>query len=326
MSAGLSRGAVVGLVLAACACGGWYAFRGMPSANAHVAAAHQGRDASVITSAPVVERSRVTKSNSLPYVAPHTSTAELAVFVDRNAPLDKRLVDDIASFLPNVSSSEDINAVISVLCDVEEHDGVRNEAANLLRRSRYDRLALVVSGVVIDGRNNDRFRGWAVQHLGTILLEDGVASEPEPGLSALQDGVSDRAPEVRREAILALCRLRDRFGIEAAVAEINGKGDGDPMVLISAIRGCAEAEVFASLPRIRGFAQHADERVRVATIAVLGDLGDMDSRQLLEGARNAGTPRVQRAAQQSLAQLDAVAGKQSKAPSVAPGDKAGEGF
>jgi len=61
------------------------------------------------------------------------------------------------------------------------------------------------------------------------------------------------------------------------------------------------------------------------TLTVLGDMGDVDSHALLQDLLAGGSPRVQRAAKQSLAQLDARGAKQPEAKDHVPG-KSRDGF
>jgi hypothetical protein len=72
------------------------------------------------------------------YSPPPVQTPEFAAFVDRNA--RGRVTPDITSRIPRIRDDEDVPAVVSVLLDTEDDDTVRNEAANLLRRSEYPAL------------------------------------------------------------------------------------------------------------------------------------------------------------------------------------------
>jgi HEAT repeat protein len=134
--------------------------------------------------------------------------------VDRNT--EERVSADITSSIPRIRRDEDIPAVVSVLLDAKDDDTVRNEAVSLLRRSGYPRLTDDLVKVLNNPDEGPRFRAFCVQH----LWQNGRSAGPEELeriTAELLPALGDRHLPVRREALLALVRLRDPKGEETAV-------------------------------------------------------------------------------------------------------------
>ncbi len=184
-----------------------------------------------------------TRPEKTPYSAPATVASELSALVDRSA--KDRVSPDITSRIPRVRHEEDIPVVVSVLLDTEDDDTVRNEAANLLRRSGYSGLTDDLLKVLDDPKEGARFRAFCTQHLWMNVEKAGPDERAKIG-SALHEALSDRHIPVRREALLALVRMRDPKGRETAVEWLlDEEADGLRDAAIRCVRELASVQDIA---------------------------------------------------------------------------------
>jgi len=243
-----------------------------------------------------------------PYAPPHVAAPELAAFVDRNA--ENRVPADITSRVPRVRDDEDIPAVVSVLLDTEDDDTVRNEAANLLRRSGHSGLTADLLRVLDNPKEGARFRAFCIQHLWMNVEKADPACRAKIG-SELREALSDRHIPVRREALLALVRMRDPKGRETAVEWLAAeKTDG---LRDAAIRCVRELGLRDHIPTIRKYLRDKNDVVRIAAILTLSQWGDEESRSGIEEAAKSGSFRLRRCAKVALKRLDRAA-KPQEAP------------
>jgi hypothetical protein len=196
--------------------------------------------------------------------------------------------------------AEDTGEIAAVLLDVKRDATSRNEAANLLRRSEYagltDRLIESLGG---EGEG-PLWRSYCVQHL-YMNHEGASAGEKSRIEGVLRDSLTDRHTRVRREALLALCRLKEPLGRETAVKWLSAKeGEGARDV---AIRCVEELDLRDQAAAIRELVADPDESTAVAAIGVLGRWGDAASWGVIEAAGKSGSARVREAAGAALGRL-----------------------
>jgi hypothetical protein len=258
-------------------------------------------EVSTIESAPAPPRASVAGPRPVPpdYVPPYAVDPAIAALADRRSP--NRIPDDITSRIPGIENPEDVPVVVDLLLDTAEDDAVRNEAANLLRRSGWPGLTEALTRVLDDPRETPRFRAFAVQHLWQTLDSGGDAATSGT-MVRLREALSDGPVEVRREALLALARLRDPSAAEAvglwlAAREAHGLRD-------AAIRCAYDLGLREHIPLIRERLRDGDEAVRIAAIAALSRWGDVESRGAFEEAARSGSVRLRRCAEAALKRLD----------------------
>ncbi len=240
-------------------------------------------------------------------IAPPRDQA-LAALVDRRA--TPRITPDITSRIPRVSRKE-IPSVVSVLLDTEDHDAVRNEAANLLRRSGHEGLTDDLVRVLHNPGEGPRFRSFCIQQLWQNSRKAGP-EELKKIRTVLRKALQDEEVKVRREALLALVRMHDPKGKEAAVKWLTD--DEAEGVRDAAIRCVRELDLREHIPAVRSYARDPDVTVRIAAIVTLSQWGDEESRPAFEEAANSEVVRLQRAGKAALKRLNAV-GKRQEQPS-----------
>ena len=251
------------------------------------------------------------------YAPPAVESPELASFVDREA--GDRVPADITSRIPRVRHEEDIPTVVSVLLDTGDDDTVRNEAANLLRRSGYEGLTDDLINVLNNPEEKARFRSFAVQHLWHNAKNAGPA-ELERITATFRQALDDRHVQVRREALLALVRIRDPKGKETAIKWLTAeKAEG---LRDAAIRCVRELGLREYLPTIRKYVRDPDTVVRIAAIVTLSQWNDVESRPAFEEAANSDNFRLQRAGKLALRRIrDAEAGQAQEPEEPPPTDR-----
>jgi len=242
------------------------------------------------------------KSQKVAYVPPPTAAPELAALVDRNG--ENRIAADITTSVPRACFEKDIRALVSVLLDTEDEDTARNETANLLRRSGHRGLTDNLIGILNDPEEGSRFRAFCVQHLWMNLPKAGVG-EREKITSVLRRSLNDRHVPVRREALLALVRMRDPRGDETAVEWLTAeRAEG---VRDAAIRYVRELGLREHAPIIRKYLRDENDVVRIAAIVTLSQWGDKESRPAIEEAGKSQSYRLRRCAKMALKRLDRAA-------------------
>lgn len=225
---------------------------------------------------------------------------------DRALPQRDRLRPLVDGALTGVSRASDIALLRNVLRDPVDDDTIRNEAANLLRASACADLADDLRAVLTEPREQARFRSFAAQHLGVLLLD--ARRTGGAGVDLLRRDLTallrDRHVEVRREALLALAR--GGAGDALAEAERLIADEGQAAMHDLCIRIAAEQGWRELLPRIRALAGAGDAVVRVAALSAIGAMRDEASRPLLEAASRDGDRHVAGAARAALAAMTPV--------------------
>jgi HEAT repeat protein len=190
--------------------------------------------------------------------------------------------------------------VIAALLDSTGDDTVRNEAANLLRRSGYEGLTDDLTRMLDNPAESERFKAFCVQHLW-YNVESANPEELEKIITVLQRTLGDQHIPVRREALLALVRLGDPKGAKTAVEWLTDEKAGD--VRDAAIRCVHDLNMKEYIPTIRKYLYDPDEVIRIAAIVALSQWGDEESRPAFSAAAKSDSIRLQRAGQAALTRL-----------------------
>jgi HEAT repeat protein len=211
---------------------------------------------------------------------------------------------DVNSGVPKVEHPEDYLLLVSVLNDASDDDTARNEVANLLQRSKYPRLADALCKVLDNPAEKPRFRSFVAQHLGLLAAgEDAV--QREEAKAKLHECLSDRHVEVRREALLALVRVKDPQAAKLAVELLNSAALEAGATRDLAIRCVHDLDLRDQIPAVRKYVRHPDNVIRIAAIVALSQWGDEESRPAFEEAAQSKTVRLQRAGKAAMERLDA---------------------
>jgi len=236
------------------------------------------------------------------YTPPGTSDPRLSSFVDResNKP---RVTDDITTRIPKVTGTKDTKAVSTVLADTKDDDTVRNEAANLLRRSGHPQLTDELIKVLNSPGEKERFRTFCIQHLYNNHKRADTA-EKEKIAETLYKCLADRHAKVRREALLALQRLKDDEAEKLARKWLHEDGEKGDAVRDLAIRIIRERNLRDELPTIRKYARDKNVVIRIAALVTLSEWHDEESRPAMEEAARADNVRLQRCGKLALKRLD----------------------
>jgi hypothetical protein len=236
------------------------------------------------------------------YVPPSAVDPAVAAFVDRRS--NDRVSGDITSRIPRIKNPKDMAAVISVMLNLDEDDAVRNEAANLLRRSDCADLTDALTKVLDNTEDNDRFRSFAVQHLWQNVTS-GRSGGRARVAARLREALADRSVAVKREALLALVRLGDSKGRETTerwlrAADADGLRD-------AAIRCAYDLGLREHIYSIRKHLKDENEVVRIAAIVALSQWGDRRSRPAFEEAAKSESVRLRRCGEAALKRLAGAA-------------------
>ena len=223
----------------------------------------------------------------------------LRVLLDRNA--INRVTGDMPQRYPYIRYDEDVLRVVAVLKDIDEEQTVRHEIANLLRRSGYAELTNVLIGILDNGRETERFRNFAVQHL-YLNYADADNEKRAYLIKKFEKCLVDKHDAVRREALLSLHRTGQKGAktiAEEWLMDANESGVHDLAIRILREGNCREA-----VSQIRQFMAVAkDEAVLVAAIVTLGEWQDQESESALTAFLETGTKRVQRASHLALRRI-----------------------
>ena len=220
----------------------------------------------------------------------------LARLVDSKIKAYVRLNLDIQTRIPSVKNPEDYPALVYCLKDISEEDTIRNEVANLLKRSHYPGLANALIDVLDNPSEKPRFRSFAVQHLGELS-----ATGESSILAKLRQCLDDKDAEVRREALLALVRQKDDSASQAAVRQL-----ADVETRDLAIRCVRELDLREQIPNVRKYLNDSNEVVRIAAIVALSQWFDDESRTAFDDAAASKSMRLQSAGAAALARLDSL--------------------
>jgi HEAT repeat protein len=239
----------------------------------------------------------------LPAVMAPVST-DLHLVADRTRDELVRLRPLTDGSVQEVHAPQDVVLIRRILRDPGEGDTIRNEAANLLGRSQVPELVGDLEAVLAHPAEQERFRSFAMQHLGVHW--NGRGSPVGDAVQVrLRAGLDDRHVAVRREALLALARGQDAL-VPARVAALLS----DPMATAEqdlAARVAAECKMQELLPALRPLlAAGCDAVVRIAAMEAVARLGDTESLPALHAAEGDANPRVAAAAAQALAALEGV--------------------
>jgi hypothetical protein len=220
-----------------------------------------------------------------------------------------RLPTDFPELVPTVQSKDDIAAVLYVLLDASDLASIRNEAINLLRRSNVPHLETHLMAILDNPDEKERFRSFAVQHLGDMMVEY-IESTEISGMAQsgkirdrLVTALSDNHLSVRREAVLALTHIRD-----PKVTAIIRSGLQDPAWSEAhdlLIRCAYDANLSDLIPAIRPLAYDERTPVRIAALNALSQWKDIVSKPAFEEATRSTVVRIQRAGALAMQVIEA---------------------
>lgn len=231
------------------------------------------------------------------YPIPPVTERRLSSFVNPNLDLRDRIPADIATRVPEVTG-KDVKIVVSILKNNGENDVVRNEAANLLRRSRYSKLTDSLIEMLGSNEEGERFRAYCIQHLEKNS-ETAKHEEKEKIQQTIRSALKDRHIAVRREALLSLVNMRDPAGEEWAVRMLRddeGKDIRDLAIRCVKLRGKTQC-----IPKIREYLRDQNEAVRIAAIVALSEWKDEESVDAFKAAADSQSARLRRAGERALA-------------------------
>jgi len=232
----------------------------------------------------------------------------LLQFVDKTA--KNRLPVDFPAKIPALYDDLDIAWVLYVLRDSTDLDAIRNEAANLLRRSKVKDLEDHFFAILKNPAEKERFTSYAIQHLGDMMTEyrDGTANDSMARVTTirklLSTALTDPRLMVRSEALLALTRERDPTAVAIIRKGLTEPTGAQGQYLL--IRCAKEANLTDLIPAIRPLAYSENQVVRIAAVNVLAQWKDEASRPAFEEASRSTIQRIQRAGDLALRLLDSA--------------------
>ena len=230
---------------------------------------------------------------------PKTHDPALAGLVDRGA--ECRVFSDMTARCPVVRFPQDIAALVPVLKDPNDDLVVRQEVAQLLIRSSYEGLVSDVVDILDNPEETPTFRAFCVQYLWQYGGK-ARSEERQRILALLWQCLEDEQIPVRREALLALLRMRDPKAKEAAARCL--LDERAEAVRDIAIRCVRELDLREHVPTIRKYLRDENDVVRIAAIVTLSQWGDEESREVIKEATKSKSFRLRRCAEMALKRLD----------------------
>ena len=255
-----------------------------------------------------VSTSAVSTSAVPAYVRPAVVTPGLASLVDRSLPFEERVRGLTSGQVTEVKDGRDLEALAQLMGDPAEDDTVRHEIASLLSRSGYAPLEARLFKIVENPAENERFRSWAVQHLGNSLNDTHYPEDRLVLADRLRGLLTDRHRYVQRMAIQALVQHNDPAVLTKVREMISDPAPEADAMRDMAMRCALEKNWRETLPAIRAHLRSTNESVRISAIWVLGKFGDEESRPGFDEAVSSPRPRLQSAGKLALASLNASAG------------------
>jgi hypothetical protein len=259
--------------------------------------------------AKVAEVTSAVSTSVVPaYVRPAVVTPGLSSLVDRSLPFEERVRGLTSGQVTEVKDGRDLEALAQLLGDPAEDDTVRHEIASLLSRSGYAQLEGRLFKIVENPAETERFRSWAVQHLGNSLNDAHYPGDRLVLADRLRGLLTDRHRYVQRMAIQALVQHNDPAVLAKVREMISDPAPDADAMRDMAMRCALEKNWRETLPAIRAHLRSTNESVRISAIWVLGKFGDEESRPIFVEAASSPRPRIQSAGKLALANLNASAG------------------
>lgn len=259
-------------------------------------------DARIATPSVRPKENKVQISNPLALksevpIAVNNLSLPVRTFIDKKKSDSARITPSITEEIPSPSLHE-IHALRSVLFDKTESDVIRNEAINILLRSKDYRVIGDLVALLGDEKS-PRFRSFLAQHIGTACRIDGN----NESIECLFPLLEDIDIEVQREALLALTRLRHPTSYKTCVKWLNDPAKRNCVDLV--IRCVKELDMRDQLEKIREYLHSDDEVILIAAISTLSEWNDKASSEAFEKAANSSSPRSRRAGEAALRRIGA---------------------
>lgn len=229
----------------------------------------------------------------------------IAALVDYNLKTQDRIGSDISARIPIVHNKDDYPVLVDCLLNTNDVDAVRNEVINLLSRSHFSELAPLLIRIIENPDESNRFRTFATQHLGAQLSNQDIETRTRVRDKLLQL-LEGREIGPRREALLALVRHKDPVASATARRWLNETSEEYEAVKDLAIRSIQELDMRDEMPIIRSHLKSANEATRIASIVVLSQWGDEESRAAFEVAASSTNSRLQRAGKAAIQRLNSI--------------------
>ena len=267
----------------------------------HASAPHEPAPRPVVHEQPaipakVAEVTSAVSTSAVPaYVRPAVFTPGLSSLVDRRLPFDERVRGLTSGQVTEVKDGRDLEALAQLLGDPAEDDTVRHEIASLLSRSGYAQLEGRLFKIVENPAENERFRSWAIQHLGNSLNDAHYPGDRLVLADRLRGLLTDRHRYVQRMAIQALVQHNDPAVLAKVRDMISDPAPDADAMRDMAMRCALEKNWRETLPAIRAYLRSTNESVRISAIWVLGKFGDEESRPGFIEAASSPRPRIQSA-------------------------------
>jgi hypothetical protein len=239
-----------------------------------------------------------------PFVPPSVSSPALSNVVDRRLDYVERVRTLTSGGLTEVKDPQDLATLATVLADPSEDEVVRHEIVNLLNRSGDQELEARLFQILENPAEGQKFRAWAVQHLGGLLTTPGRIPVSPDLLPRVRQLLTDRDLHVRREALLALSRANDSQTLEQIPGLLKDSAPGADGMRDLAIRIAQTQNLRDQIPLIRPYLTSTNDTLRIAAMDTLGKWQDQESRPAIETALKEGSYRVKRCAQSALKALD----------------------
>ena len=212
----------------------------------------------------------------------------------------------LQNLVDNNNEKEQKTGLLKVLRDKSLTDMARNEAANSLQRENAAQLPFVLLTMIDDEGEKPRFRAFIIQYLGNLLLAKHNSDDCFQIVARLRLALDDHNIEVRREALLALVRIRDPRATLLVEQFLTSSNAYNHEMKDLAIH-CAEMlDLRNCIPAVRVFSNDQDESIRIAAINALSAWYDDESRPAFEEAAKSKSIRIQRAGQAATVRLDSL--------------------
>ncbi len=223
----------------------------------------------------------------------------LQAFIDPSH--EQRVSASFIKDVPQVKHPEAMAAVIEVAYDTESTDNVRNEAFNLLRRSKALDLVDILTSIYENTNETERMRSYAIQHLGTQLTVSNNADEKEMITEVLWRAFKDPQIAVKREALWSLASNNNEQMKELVANGLNNPALINERDLV--IRSMVHYNDRKQSEAVTALMTDADESLALAAINAVGLWEQIKSVEQLERLQKSPSARIRRAAGVALKRI-----------------------
>ncbi len=198
--------------------------------------------------------------------------------------LSSETITRLLDFLREVSPLVGMNAL--------EQAALKNDVMNVLRNQQVPPAGLTQTllDIYADSNQPEVMRDYSLQHVAKWYLNGASDSDKPLIVEALKQGTQQNHGSIPGTSLLALTQMSDgnpkqQHELQQIALQLTQSPSSNPLTVTTALQICARLQVKEAYPTALQIAQSSSmaDSVRISAIAALGDLGDAQSKVLLQG-------------------------------------------